>query len=197
MKIDPSNPRILYAATWDHRRLPWKVISGGKGSSVYKSTDSGETWTQITNGLPDMMGKIDLSVSAVNPRRIFALVEAEKEVAGMYTSDDAGATWKLLSNDPNITSRSWYYMEVFTDPNNEEVVYALNAPMMKSIDGGKTFESMRVIHGDCHGFWINVKYREADRYVQPACRRRAQSENRPPARSSVFNVMHSFFLLIQ
>lgn len=155
LKMDPSNHRILYAATWDHRRLPWKVISGGAGSAIYKSTDSGETWTKLSIGLPQMMGKIGLSVSAANPDKIFALIEAEKEVAGLYRSDDAGHTWTLLSNDQTITARSWYYMEVFADPNNEEVVYALNAPLMKSIDGGKTFKSMRVIHGDCHGFWIN------------------------------------------
>ncbi len=153
--MDPNNPRILYAATWDHRRLPWKVISGGPGSSVYKSTDGGESWTKIVKGLPGMMGKIGLSVSAANPDRIFALVEAEKEESGMYRSDDGGESWTLMSNDQNITARSWYYMEVFTDPQNENTVYALNAPLMKSIDGGKTFASMRVIHGDCHDFWIN------------------------------------------
>lgn len=153
--MDPTNPRILYAATWDHRRLPWKVISGGEGSSIYKSVDSGATWTEITGGLPDMMGKIGLSVSPVNPQRVFALVESEKEISGMYRTDDGGKKWNLMSNDQNITARSWYYMEVFADPQNEEVVYALNAPLMKSIDGGKTFTSMRVIHGDCHDLWIN------------------------------------------
>ena len=153
--MDPSNPRILYAATWDHRRLPWKIISGGEGSSIYKSVDSGTTWKEITNGLPDMMGKIGLSVSPVNPQRVYALVESEKEVSGMYRSDDGGKKWTLMSNDQNITARSWYYMEVFADPQNEEVVYALNAPLMKSIDGGKTFTSMRVVHGDCHDLWIN------------------------------------------
>lgn len=155
LMMDPSNPRILYAATWDHRRLPWKVISGGTGSSVYKSTDGGESWNKITKGLPDAMGKIGLSVSAANPDRVFALVEAEKSIAGLYRSDDAGASWKLLSNNQTITARSWYYMEVFADPNNQEVVYALNAPMMKSIDGGQTFTNMRVVHGDCHDLWIN------------------------------------------
>jgi len=155
LMMDPNNSRILYAATWDHRRLPWKVISGGEGSSVYKSVDGGETWEKITKGLPEKMGKIGLSVSAANSDRVFALVESEKEVAGLYRSDDAGASWKHLTNDQTITARSWYYMEVFADPNNQDVVYALNAPMMKSIDGGKTFQSMRVIHGDCHDLWIN------------------------------------------
>ena len=153
--MDMNNPRILYAATWEHRRYPWKVVSGGPGSSVFKSTDGGKTWTEITNGLPNEMGKIGLSVSRANPDRVFALVEAEKDVAGMYRSDDGGSTWVHMTNDQTITARSWYYMEVFADPTNENVVYALNAPLMKSIDGGKTFQSMRLIHGDCHGFWIN------------------------------------------
>ena len=155
LKMDPSNPRILYAATWQHRRYPWKVESGGPGSAVYKTTDGGANWEKITKGLPDMMGKIGLSVSAVNPKLVFAIVEAEKKESGLYRSDDGGANWTLLSNNQLITARSWYYMEVFADPNNENVVYVLNAPLMRSIDGGKTFESMRVIHGDCHDFWIN------------------------------------------
>ncbi len=153
--MDRTNPRILYAATWEHRRLPWKVVSGGPGSAVYKSTDSGETWTKTVNGLPAEMGKTGLSVSPANPNRIYALVEAEKSKAGMYRSDDGGVNWRLMSNDQTITARSWYYMEVFADPNNADVVYALNAPLMRSVDGGKTFENMRLIHGDCHDLWIN------------------------------------------
>lgn len=155
LKMDLTNPRILYAATWEHRRLPWKVISGGPGSSVYKSVDGGETWQKIVNGLPAEMGKIGLSVSPANPSRIYALVEAEKSKAGLYRSDDGGLNWQLMSNNQIITARSWYYMEVFADPNNADVVYALNAPMMRSVDGGKTFENMRLIHGDCHDLWIN------------------------------------------
>lgn len=153
--MDMNNPRILYAATWEHQRFPWKVVSGGPGSSVYKSTDMGETWTKITQGLPKEMGKIGLSVSRANPNRVFALVESEKDVAGLYRSDDSGANWQHMTNDQMITARSWYYMEVFADPNDENVVYALNAPLMRSIDGGKTFENMRVIHGDCHELYIN------------------------------------------
>ncbi len=155
LQMDMTNPRVLYAATWQHRRYPWKVESGGSGSGVYKSTDGGDTWTKIVKGLPEVMGKIGLSVSRANPNRVFALVEAEKSESGMYRSDDGGMSWQLMSNNQTITARSWYYMEVFADPGNENIVYALNAPLMKSIDGGKTFESMRVVHGDCHDFWIN------------------------------------------
>ncbi len=153
--MDPSNPRILFAATWQHRRYPWKVESGGPGSAIYKSTDSGKTWKKLTEGLPKEMGKIGLSVSAVNSNRVFAVIETVKEKAGLYRSDDGGSNWRLMSNNQALSARSWYYMEVFADPNNEDLVYVLNAPLMKSIDGGKTFESMRVIHGDCHDFYIN------------------------------------------
>ncbi len=155
VSMDMTNPRILYAATWQHRRYPWKVESGGPGSAIYKSTDSGETWTKIINGLPDEMGKIGVSVSRANPDKVFSLIESEKSKSGLYRSDDGGMNWKLMSNNQTITARSWYYMEVFADPNDENVVYALNAPLMRSIDGGKTFENMRVIHGDCHELYIN------------------------------------------
>jgi hypothetical protein len=131
------------------------VESGGPGSSVWKSIDGGETWSKINNGLPAQMGKIGVSVSYANPNRVFAIVEAEKSKAGLYRSDNGGASWTMLSNDQLITARSWYYMEVFADPKNENVVYVLNAPLTKSIDGGRTFFPVRVGHGDTHDFWIN------------------------------------------
>lgn len=155
LSMDRTNPRILYAATWQHRRYPWKVESGGAGSSIWKSTDGGDTWIKINEGLPKLMGKIGVSVSRVNPNRVFAIVEAEKGKDGLYRSDDGGKKWNHLSSDQNITSRSWYYMEVFADPQNADVVYVLNAPMMKSIDGGRTFQNIRVGHGDTHDLWIN------------------------------------------
>lgn len=155
LSLDYNNPRILYAATWEHRRLPWKVQSGGKGSGIWKSSDSGENWEKINEGLPKEMGKIGVSVSPVNSDRLFAIVEAEKSVAGLYRSDDGGKKWTLMSNNQLITARSWYYMEVFADPINADVVYVLNAPMTKSIDGGKTFAPVRVGHGDTHDLWIN------------------------------------------
>lgn len=155
LSMDMTNPRILYAATWQHRRYPWKVESGGPGSSLWKSTDGGETWTKINEGLPKLMGKLGISVSAANPNRVFAIVEAEKSKAGLYRSDDGGKNWTLLCNDNLITARSWYYMEVFADPVNADIVYVLNAPMTRSIDGGKTFAPIRVGHGDTHDLWIN------------------------------------------
>jgi photosystem II stability/assembly factor-like uncharacterized protein len=155
LSMDPSNPRILYAATWEHRRLPWSVRSGGPGSAIWKSTDGGDNWQKLTEGLPSFMGKIGLSVSPANPNRVFAIVETEKSKSGLYRSDDAGKTWSLLSNDQDISSRSWYYMEVAADPQNANIVYVLNAPLMRSIDGGKTFQPIRVGHGDTHDLWIN------------------------------------------
>ena len=155
LSIDTKNPRILYAATWQHRRYPWKVESGGAGCNIWKSNDGGETWKKINDGLPAQMGKIGVSVSRANPNRVFAIIEAEKSKAGLYRSDNGGESWTLMSNDQLITSRSWYYMEVFADTKNENVVYVLNAPMTRSIDGGKTFSPVRVGHGDTHDLWIN------------------------------------------
>jgi len=155
LSMDMKNPRILYAATWQHHRYPWKVESGGPGCSIWKSEDAGETWKKINDGLPAQMGKIGVSVSRANPNRVFAIVEAEKSKAGLYRSDDGGMHWNLLCNDQLITARSWYYMEVFADPKNENVVYVLNAPMTRSIDGGKTFTPVRIAHGDTHDLWIN------------------------------------------
>ena len=155
LSMDMNNPRILYATSWEHRRLPWTVSSGGAGSAIWKSTDEGNTWQKLTEGLPKMMGKMGISVSRANSNRVYAIVETEKSKSGLYRSDDAGKTWALLSNNQDISSRSWYYMEVFADPINENIVYVLNAPMMKSIDGGKTFASVRVQHGDTHDLWIN------------------------------------------
>jgi photosystem II stability/assembly factor-like uncharacterized protein len=155
LSMDMKNPRILYAATWQHRRYPWKVESGGPGCSIWKSVDGGETWKKINEGLPAQMGKIGISVSRANPNRVFAIVEAEKSKAGLYRSDNGGMNWTMTSNDQLITARSWYYMEVFADTKNENVVYVLNAPMTRSIDGGKTFAPVGVGHGDTHDLWVN------------------------------------------
>lgn len=157
LSMDMNNPRILYAATWQHRRYPWKVESGGPGSSLWKSTDEGETWEKIVEGLPKELGKMGISVSRANPNRVYAIVETEKAKSGLYRSDDGGKKWTMLSNNQDISSRSWYYMEVFADPINEDIVYVLNAPMMVSIDGGKNFSRVSVGHGDTHDLWINPK----------------------------------------
>ncbi|MDB4893606.1 MAG: glycosyl hydrolase repeat-containing protein [Gemmatimonadetes bacterium] len=155
LSMDPTNPRILYAGFWDHQRQPWLVRSGGPGSGIWKSTDAGDTWTRLTEGLPKLMGKIGVAVSPANPERVFAIVEAEK--GGLFRSDDAGKTWRLLSEDRTIQTRSWYYMHITADPQNADVVYVMNAPITKSIDGGRTFATLPALHGDNHQLWINPK----------------------------------------
>lgn len=154
LAMDMTNPRILYASFWDHRRLPWQVVSGGTGSGFWKSLDGGDTWSEINTGLPDLMGKTAIDVSRANPDRLFAMVEADPG-GGLFRSDDAGASWTLVSDSWTIRARAWYYIEVFTDPTDAETVYVLNAPMMRSIDGGRTFTNVSVPHGDTHDLWIN------------------------------------------
>lgn len=153
LSMDPTNPRILYAAFWDNQRQPWFVRSGGPGSGIWKSTDGGDSWTRLAQGLPALMGKIGVAVSPANPDRLFAIVEAEE--GGLYRSDNAGRSWRRLSGDRLIQTRSWYYMKVFADPKNENVVYVLNAPVLRSIDGGNTFSTVSASHGDNHALWIN------------------------------------------
>lgn len=153
LSMDPNNPRILYASFWDHQRQPWYVRSGGAGSGIWKSTDGGDTWTRLTQGLPALMGKIGVSVSPANPERVYAIVEAEK--GGLFRSDDAGRSWRLLSGDRLIQSRSWYYMKVIADPKNENEVWVMNAPIMRSIDGGANFTTVQATHGDNHALWLD------------------------------------------
>ena len=155
LSMDMNNPRILYAALWQHQRYPWYMESGGEKSGLYKSTDGGSNWELMTEGLPETMGKAGISVSRANSDRVFAVIEAEDEKGGVYRSDDAGKTWKQTNKNRVNIARSWYYMELFADPENENTVYVLNAPVMKSIDGGKTFSNIAVPHGDNHHLWIN------------------------------------------
>jgi photosystem II stability/assembly factor-like uncharacterized protein len=154
LAMDPTNPRILYAAFWDHLRVPWQVQSGGDASGLWKSTDGGDTWSEINNGLPDLMGKTAVDVSPANPERLFAMIEADPG-GGLYRSDDAGASWRLMTEDWTLRARPWYYTEVFADPQDENTVYVLSAPMVRSIDGGRTFQRVPTPHGDNHDLWIN------------------------------------------
>jgi len=153
--VDPSNPDILYASFWQVYRRPWTLNSGGAGSSIYKSTDGGEHWTELTRnrGLPHgPLGMIGLAVSPARPSLVFALVEADS--GGLYRSDDAGATWKWINPDHRIRERAWYYMRVWADPKDTNTVYAANTSLLKSTDGGKTFKRLPDPHGDNHDMWI-------------------------------------------
>ncbi|MEM8999530.1 MAG: glycosyl hydrolase [Bacteroidota bacterium] len=155
LSMDMKNPLILYAAMWQHRRFPWKIESGGTSSGLYKSIDGGSTWQKLKEGLPEDFGKAGISVSRANPERVFAVLEAEGKKGGVYRSDDAGKKWKQINSDRINIARSWYYMEIFADPQDENIVYVLNAPVTKSIDGGKTFTPLPTPHGDNHHLWIH------------------------------------------
>jgi len=157
ISMDMNNPRILYAAMWEHGRLPWKVISGGPGSGLYKSTDAGEHWEKMKEGLPTEMGKMSIAVCRSNSEKVYALIESdsEKEEGGLYMSADAGKNWSQVSDDNHLIQRAWYYIELFPDPQDENVVYVMSAPALRSIDGGKTWEDISGTHGDYHNLWIN------------------------------------------
>lgn len=157
LSMDMNYPDIMYATMWEHQRKPWKVISGGAGSGVYKSTDGGETWSKIEKGLPEPKGKMAISVSRANSDKVYLLMESdtEKDLSGLFVSNNGGKNWNKVSGDNRLTQRAWYYIEVFADPNNENTVYVLSAPALRSIDGGKTWERLSGTHGDFHDLWIN------------------------------------------
>ncbi len=157
LSMDPEVPEVMYATMWEHQRKPEKVISGGPGSGVYKSVDGGESWTKIENGLPAEKGKMAIAVSAANRDLVYLLMESDSKAdkGGLFVSRDGGAHWSMVSGDNRLTQRAWYYTEVFADPQNEDVLYVLSAPFLKSIDGGKTFERLPSAHGDYHDLWIN------------------------------------------
>ena len=155
LSMDKNNPRILYAAMWQHERLPWQMKSGGEKSGLYKSTDGGDSWTKLEKGLPEVIGKAGISVSRANSNLVYANIEAEGITAGVYRSDNGGTSWRQVNNDRVTVARSWYYMEVFADPQDENIVYVLNAPVLKSIDKGVTFKPMSTPHGDNHHLWIH------------------------------------------
>lgn len=156
LTVDPNNPQVLYASMWDHRRKPWTVSSGGPGSGLYKTTDGGDSWVELTKGLPLLMGNTAAAVSPANPDRVYAMIEAEE--GGVFRSDDAGETWKRVNGDNGIRDRGWYYTHIFADPQNENTVYVLANATVKSTDGGVTFAEIRVPHGDTHDLWINPEH---------------------------------------
>ena len=154
--LDPHNPNVLFAAIWDVYRTPWSLSSGGQRSGLFKSTDGGDHWTEITrnSGLPaGIDGKIGVSVSGADSNRVYAIVENEN--GGVFVSDDAGATWKLASDNREVRQRAFYYTRIYADPKTKDTVYVLNVGFHKSTDGGKTYRPLRPPHGDNHDLWID------------------------------------------
>ena len=154
--LDPNNPRILYASTWNVQRTPYSLSSGGEGSALWKSTDSGEHWKEISKnkGFPgDTLGIIGVAVSPKNSQRVWAMVE-HREKGGLYRSDDGGTTWELVNDDRALRQRAWYYTRVYADTGDPDGVYVMNVEYHKSTDGGKTFKAYNAPHGDHHDLWI-------------------------------------------
>jgi len=155
LAMDPNNPRVLYASMWRIRRTPYSMESGGEGSGIYKSTDGGETWKNISSneGMPKGIWGIScVSVSPVNSNRVYAIIENEN--GGVYRSEDAGTTWKKMNEDRNLRQRAWYYTKIYADTKDEDICYVMNVSYHKSKDGGKTFQSYNAPHGDHHDLWI-------------------------------------------
>ncbi len=153
--FDPTNANILYAGFWEVYRKPWTLESGGAGSGVFKSTDGGDTWTELTKnpGLPKgLVGKVGITVSPANPERVWAIVEAEE--GGVFRSENGGRTWARVNEERRLRQRAWYYTRIYADPKNADTVYVLNTGFYKSNDGGRTFTSISVPHGDNHDLWI-------------------------------------------
>ena len=155
LSMDAKNPDVLYAGLWEVFRTPHSLSSGGPGSGLFKSTDGGANWTELTNnaGLPKpVWGKVGVSVSAADPNRVYAIIEAAE--GGAFLSDDAGATWKLINDDRRIRQRAFYYTRIYADPQTKDTVYILNTGLYRSADAGKTLRAIRVPHGDNHDLWI-------------------------------------------
>jgi photosystem II stability/assembly factor-like uncharacterized protein len=154
--FDPQNPNILFASLWETRRTPWSLLSGGGGSGLYKSSDGGTTWKPLEeHGLPKgPYGRIGVAVAA-NSERVYAIIEAKQ--GGLYRSDDNGGSWELVNGSHSLYQRPWYYMHVITDPQNADVLYILDVEFFRSTDGGRTFNKIKVPHGDNHGLWIDPK----------------------------------------
>lgn len=156
LTLDPSNPRILYAAIWQTRRTPWSLISGGEESGIFKSVDGGDTWTEITDnpGLPGgLKGRIGVAVSPARTGRVWATIEAED--CGVYRSDNGGDSWELVSDNRDLQGRPWYYQHIFADPQDADTVWVLNYQCWKSVDGGRNFNRVTTPHGDDHDLWID------------------------------------------
>ena len=155
VEFQPGNPNVMFAAMWRGERKPWTIISGAREGGIYRSTDGGDTWAKVTNGLPnELVGKANIAVSNANPNRVYVLIEA-KPGSGLYRSDDGGQSFQVASTFAQIITRPFYYTTITADPKNADVVYAGSEGYFRSADAGKTWQPMRVPHGDNHDMWIN------------------------------------------
>jgi photosystem II stability/assembly factor-like uncharacterized protein len=158
LSLDPNNPRILYAAMWEGYRTPYSLVSGGPGSALYRSTDGGDTWVDISRnkGLPTgVLGKIGVALSPARSGRVWALIEADD--GALFRSDDGGETWQRLCENPDLRRRAWYYMHLYADPQHADTCWVLNLQVWRSTDGGKEFSAVPTPHGDNHDLWIDPK----------------------------------------
>jgi photosystem II stability/assembly factor-like uncharacterized protein len=160
LSLDPNNPHVLYATLWQAHRNFWELSSGGADSAIYRSSDAGDTWTDITRnkGLPaqGLLGKMGISASPAKPGRVWALIESE-QASGLYRSEDFGDSWQLATDDQELRYRPWYYMHVFADPVDGDTVYVTNFRMWKSTDAGNSFNRLPTPHGDNHDLWIDPR----------------------------------------
>ncbi|WP_445665562.1 WD40/YVTN/BNR-like repeat-containing protein [Fodinibius sp. AD559] len=157
LAINPSNPRIMYAAMWRAERKPWTLIDGGPEGGVWKTVDGGDTWEKLNKGLPSgTLGRIGVAVSPADPDRVWVLLEGDEEKeGGLYRSEDAGQSFERINRSHKLRSRAWYYMHVHADPQDSETVYISNAGFYKSTNGGEDFKEVETPHGDNHDLWIN------------------------------------------
>lgn len=185
VSFDPHDARIVYAALWQARRQPWNFSSGGAGSGLYRSTDGGLTWKQLTgNGLPSgILGRIHVSVSGADPKRVYAMIEAVE--GGLYRSDDGGEHWQRINDDGRLSQRAWYFSTILADPKDRDTVYAENTGLFRSTDGGKSFELLPARHGDHHGIWIDPT--NADRIIESSDGGASISFDRGKTWSTVYN----------
>ena len=192
LSMDPTNPRILYATIWQVRRNFWSLNSGGPDCGLYKSTDGGDTWTEISEnpGLPSgMKGRIGVAVSPAKPNRVWATVEAE--TCAIYRSDDSGATWELVNQDHDLHARPWYYSHIYADPQDSDTVWVLNMKCWKSLDGGKTFAEVTIPHGDNHDLWIDPN--NPQRMIESSDGGTCVSFNGGDSWSTIYNQLTSQF----
>ncbi|HKK27027.1 MAG TPA: glycosyl hydrolase, partial [Gemmatimonadota bacterium] len=155
LSMDPSNPRVVYAAGWRAERKPWTIVDGAREGGIWKTTDGGDHWQRLSGGLPDgLLGKIGVDVSPADPDRVYALVVAKDPDGGIWRSDDAGRSWSHVNSEHKLTQRGWYYARIIADPKDPNTVYAPNVRFWRSVDGGRRWERIRTRHGDDHSLWI-------------------------------------------